>query len=243
MQHSSRPKLHHCGRWNANTSNGLHTYTTLSHINSYHIFRQQCKVLKAEQMLYSSKLFDDNDMTATRVMWTLPQAPVFVDAYPIMLGSADLSLMMSTTNNSDLASLRAGNYIDTRGVCVTFYTFVHEWMDSMGWNLSDTCNSTEAHLFLSYLPQAYINVSAQSNPSGNTVKFYADDLRVPGTADWLNNDSDDATVLADGTRFMNLLNVGNCCFPVAEVEEYTSGQNNTCLILTQRSRLFRVSFT
>jgi hypothetical protein len=50
---------------------------------------------------------------------------------------------LSIANNTDFSALRMGNYITADGTCATIVTFVHKWMDSMGWGLSDNCKSNK----------------------------------------------------------------------------------------------------
>ncbi|KAG5192855.1 hypothetical protein JKP88DRAFT_260795 [Tribonema minus] len=95
--------------------------------------------------------------SARTVGWVVP-SPVWVGHYPSLIGFGTLARTLAVDGNLDWSLVRAGNYVDSRGVCVTLFTPEHPWFDERGWGTAEDCPSTETYVFETFFPQAYLNL-------------------------------------------------------------------------------------
>jgi hypothetical protein len=67
-----------------------------------------------------------------------------------------LARSLAVDGNINWDRIRVGNYLDSRGVCVTLFTPVNSWFDEQGWGTAEDCESSETYLFTSFFPQVRV---------------------------------------------------------------------------------------
>ncbi|KAG5186207.1 hypothetical protein JKP88DRAFT_240824 [Tribonema minus] len=116
-----------------------------------------------------------------RVVWTMADEPQWVRPATVMSDLGTLARIMSNNANWDWSKLRLGNYLVDAGTgtsCATIISFMHPFMDEMGWNKGEDCEPTQTLIFDSYLTQAYVDLADtllvendpnQRNPARSTA--------------------------------------------------------------------------
>ncbi|KAG5192857.1 hypothetical protein JKP88DRAFT_272172 [Tribonema minus] len=90
----------------------------------------------------------------SRTVGWVVDSPEWISNYPSLMPFGALVRALSVGGNVDWSLVPAGNYVDSRGVCVTLFTPVHPWFDDLAWGTAEDCVSTETYILETFFPQA-----------------------------------------------------------------------------------------
>ncbi|KAG5181017.1 hypothetical protein JKP88DRAFT_246486 [Tribonema minus] len=91
------------------------------------------------------------------VAWAI-ESPHWVGNVPSLLSFGAFARTLSIDGNLNWGRVRAGNYVDSRGVCVTLFTPAHPWLNARGWGTTEDCESSETYIFETFFAPAYLDL-------------------------------------------------------------------------------------